>query len=76
MLLGRHGTFTAVVEPGRQTALVGAIVLEDLARGQLSVVRCLESAAGEWPVLRIFAIGCPLAGRDLAGGRRDRRSGR
>ena len=29
-LLGRHGTFTAVVEPGRQTALVGAIVLEDL----------------------------------------------
>ena len=30
MLLGRHGTFTAVVEPGRQTALVRAIVLEDL----------------------------------------------
>jgi predicted aspartyl protease len=29
-LLGRHGTFTAVVEPRRQTALVGAIVLEDL----------------------------------------------
>ena len=29
-LLGRHGTFTAVVEPKRQTALVGAIVLEDL----------------------------------------------
>ncbi len=29
-LLGRHGTFTAVVEPGRETALVGAIVLEDL----------------------------------------------
>ncbi|MBI3319170.1 MAG: aspartyl protease family protein [Candidatus Omnitrophica bacterium] len=29
-LLGRHGTFTAVVEPKRKTALVGAIVLEDL----------------------------------------------
>ncbi|MGH7194674.1 MAG: retroviral-like aspartic protease family protein [Candidatus Saccharimonadales bacterium] len=29
-LLGRHGTFTAIVEPKRATALVGAIVLEDL----------------------------------------------
>jgi predicted aspartyl protease len=29
-LLGRHGIFTAVVEPRRATALVGAIVLEDL----------------------------------------------
>lgn len=29
-LLGRHGTFTAIVEPGRDTALIGAIVLEDL----------------------------------------------
>jgi predicted aspartyl protease len=29
-LLGRHGTFTAIVEPRRQTALLGAIVLEDL----------------------------------------------
>ena len=29
-LLGRHGTFSAVVEPKRQTALLGAIVLEDL----------------------------------------------
>jgi predicted aspartyl protease len=29
-ILGRHGTFTAVVEPRRRTALVGAIVLEDL----------------------------------------------
>ena len=29
-LLGRHGTFTAVIEPKRTTALVGAIVLEDL----------------------------------------------
>jgi len=28
-LLGRHGTFTAIVEPRRKTALVGAIVLED-----------------------------------------------
>lgn len=28
-LLGRHGTFTAVVEPQRETALLGAIVLED-----------------------------------------------
>lgn len=29
-LLGRHGTFTAVVEPKRTSALIGAIVLEDL----------------------------------------------
>ncbi len=29
-LLGRHGVFTAAVEPKRDTALIGAIVLEDL----------------------------------------------
>jgi predicted aspartyl protease len=29
-LLGRHGTFTAIVEPRRKNALIGAIVLEDL----------------------------------------------
>jgi predicted aspartyl protease len=29
-LLGRKGTFTAVVEPKRVTALIGAIVLEEL----------------------------------------------
>src|SRR5262249_17542317 len=29
-LLGRHGIFTAIVEPRRKTALLGAIVLEDL----------------------------------------------
>lgn len=29
-LLGRQGVFTAVVEPGRDTALIGAIVMEDL----------------------------------------------
>jgi predicted aspartyl protease len=29
-LLGRHGTFRAVVEPNRETALLGAIVLEDM----------------------------------------------
>jgi predicted aspartyl protease len=29
-LLGRHGTFSAVCEPKRETALLGAIVLEDL----------------------------------------------
>jgi predicted aspartyl protease len=29
-LLGREGIFTAVVEPKRQDALIGAIVLEDL----------------------------------------------
>lgn len=29
-LLGRHGTFKAIVEPGRTDALIGAIVLEDL----------------------------------------------
>jgi len=28
--LGRHATFTAIVEPKRETALVGAIVLEAL----------------------------------------------
>jgi hypothetical protein len=28
-LRGRHGTFTAIVEPRRKTALIGAIVLED-----------------------------------------------
>jgi predicted aspartyl protease len=27
---GRHGTFSAIVEPRRTTALIGAIVLEDL----------------------------------------------
>jgi clan AA aspartic protease len=29
-LLGRDGTFKAIVEPGRTDALIGAIVLEDL----------------------------------------------
>jgi predicted aspartyl protease len=29
-LQGRHGVFTAIVEPKRETALIGAIVLEDL----------------------------------------------
>lgn len=29
-LLGRNGTFTAIVEPRRKTALIGAIVLEQL----------------------------------------------
>ena len=29
-ILGRDSTFTAVVEPKRETALIGAIVLEDL----------------------------------------------
>jgi predicted aspartyl protease len=29
-LLGRHGIFTAISEPRRETALIGAIVLEDL----------------------------------------------
>lgn len=29
-LLGRHSTFIAIVEPKRTTALIGAIVLEDL----------------------------------------------
>ncbi len=29
-LLGRQGVFTALVEPDRTTALIGAIVLEDL----------------------------------------------
>jgi predicted aspartyl protease len=29
-LLGRRGTFRAIVEPNRTTALIGAIVLEDL----------------------------------------------
>src|SRR5262245_40811248 len=29
-ILGRHGVFTPIVETKRQTALIGAIVLEDL----------------------------------------------
>jgi clan AA aspartic protease len=29
-LMGRHGVYTAVVEPERRTALIGAFVLEDL----------------------------------------------
>jgi len=29
-LLGRHGVFSAVVEPERSDALIGAIVLEEL----------------------------------------------
>ncbi len=29
-LLGRDGTFTAIAEPKRETALIGAIILEDL----------------------------------------------
>lgn len=29
-LLGRHGTYKAIVEPDRTDALIGAIVLEDL----------------------------------------------
>ncbi len=29
-LLGRDGIFTAIVEPNRKDALIGAIVLEDL----------------------------------------------
>jgi predicted aspartyl protease len=29
-LLGRHGTFSAVIEPKRKDALIGAIVLEQL----------------------------------------------
>ena len=29
-LLGRHGIFSAICEPKRETALMGAIVLEDL----------------------------------------------
>jgi predicted aspartyl protease len=29
-LLGRHSTFSAIIEPKRDTALIGAIVLEDL----------------------------------------------
>ena len=30
LLLGRDGVFSAIVEPKRETALIGAIVLEDL----------------------------------------------
>lgn len=29
-LLGRHGVFSAVIEPERQDALIGAMVLEEL----------------------------------------------
>ncbi len=37
-LLGREGTFTAIVEPKRDTAMIGAIVLEDLDL----LVDCIE----------------------------------
>jgi predicted aspartyl protease len=37
-LLGRHGTFSAISEPKRETALIGAIVLEDLDL----LVDCIE----------------------------------
>lgn len=29
-LMGRHGTYKAILEPNRDTALIGAIVLDDL----------------------------------------------
>jgi len=43
-LLGRHDTFSAIVEPRRKNALIGAIVLEDLdlvvdPRGQRLIPR-------------------------------------
>jgi predicted aspartyl protease len=41
-LLGRHGTFTAIVEPKRETAQIGAIVLEDLDL----LVDCQKAARG------------------------------
>jgi predicted aspartyl protease len=41
-LQGQEGVFTAVVEPRRRTALIGAIVLEDLD----FVVDCTQQTAG------------------------------
>jgi hypothetical protein len=35
---GREGLFSAIVEPGRETVLIGAIVLEDLD----SLVDCVN----------------------------------
>jgi hypothetical protein len=29
-MIGRHSVFNAILEPGRETALIGEIVLEDL----------------------------------------------
>ncbi len=40
-LQGRHGTFSAIVEPDRTTALIGAIVLEDLDFLVDSTKQCL-----------------------------------
>jgi predicted aspartyl protease len=62
-LLGRHGTFTAVVEPRRKSALIGAIVLEDLdllvdcqqqrvvprdPRGAIYEIECAASVSRGW----------------------------
>ncbi len=51
-LLGRQGVFTAVVEPGRTDALIGAIVMEDLdflvdCAGQTIVPRDPNSIVSE-----------------------------
>ena len=51
-LLGRHGTYSAVVEPKRRDALIGAVVLEQLdflidCRRQRLVPRDPEMAVNE-----------------------------
>ena len=52
-LLGRHGVFNAVVEPAREDALIGAIVLEDL---DLLVDCATQSLYPREPDLRLTEI--------------------
>ena len=52
-LLGRHAVFTAVVEPSRNDALIGAIVLEEL---DLLVDCTTQSLYPREPDLRLTEI--------------------
>ena len=65
-LLGRHGIFTAIVEPKRTTALVGAIVLEDL---DLLVDCSAQRVVPRDPRGAIYEIGCEGAGVVVRTGR-------
>jgi predicted aspartyl protease len=52
-LLGRQGTFSAVVEPRRKTALIGAIVLEQLDFLVDSTKQCLVPRDPKGPIYEI-----------------------
>ena len=51
--MGRHGTFTAIVEPKRATALIGAIVLEDFDLLVDCQRQCLIPRNPEGPLFEI-----------------------